>query len=90
MPYLGDLMFWWIIQPLCRTDSPALRITGGEEAEWPQRELNLTATGAAVLDGEHHWLDFSPLERWIGGVRIAGEEGGTWCLDRGAGRLFRR
>ncbi len=89
LPYLGDLMFWWIIQPLLRADSPALAINGGDDLEWPQRELAVTTTGAALLDGKRNWLDIAPATRWVGGVRIAGDTAGTWCLDRETERIFR-
>lgn len=89
LPYLGDLMFWWLIQPLLAGKNPALEVTDGQDAEWPHRELTLTRTGSDLLSGSRHWLDLAPRERWIGGVRVPGSDG-SWCYDSGANEVVWR
>lgn len=69
LPYLGDLMFWWLLQPLIAAPRPALAITEPHR-DWPHRRLALTALGRALLEGERHWLDQASGERWVGGIRI--------------------
>ncbi|MBD3896493.1 DUF1835 domain-containing protein [Halomonas sp. ML-15] len=76
LPYLGDLMFWWLLQPLMAEPRPLLEISDTHE-EWPHRQLALTALGQAVLEGQHHWLDHASGERWVGGVRIRPQGGGS-------------
>lgn len=87
LPYLGDLMFWWLLQPLIRNERPLLTATGGNG--WRQQQLALTADGHAVLDGKTNWLDLNPPERWVGGVRIPGD-GTGWCYDAGTDSVTMR
>lgn len=70
LPYLGDLMFWWLLQPLITAPQPALEISETHR-EWPHRRLSLTDLGRDVLAGGRNWLDHAPGERWVGGMRIA-------------------
>ncbi|WP_022962462.1 DUF1835 domain-containing protein [Halopseudomonas pelagia] len=70
LPYLGDMMFWWLIQPLLGAEEPAMRIVANEDAQWPQRVLELTPTGLALLHNEHDWHTCGPGERWVGGLKI--------------------
>jgi hypothetical protein len=48
LPYLGDLMFWWLLQPLIAGPEPLLAISEIQR-EWPHRQLELTERGRAVL-----------------------------------------
>lgn len=81
LPFLGDLMFWWVLRSLQNGKDPLLEVDPATAAySWPQRILSLTAAGAAVLAGNRHWLDLSCAERWLGGIRIAGQRG-CWCFD---------
>lgn len=70
LPYLGDLMFWWLLQPLIAAPLPALEISETHE-EWPHRRLTLTELGRDILAGDRNWLDHAPGERWVGGIRVA-------------------
>ncbi|SDK35889.1 DUF1835 domain-containing protein [Billgrantia gudaonensis] len=70
LPYLGDLTFWWLLQPLIATPQPPLEI-GEAHEEWPHRRLSLTDLGHDILAGSRNWLDHAPGERWVGGMRIA-------------------
>ncbi|SDU03584.1 DUF1835 domain-containing protein [Halopseudomonas salegens] len=81
LPYLGDLMFWWMLQPLLTAADPLLEIVAEQAAQWPQRELALTRTGQAVLAGDRHWLRISHTQRWVGGMRIVADQP-AWCLKQ--------
>lgn len=85
LPYLGDLMYWWLIQPLLNAAEPLLAIVADAEADWPQRQLALTATGQRVLAGQTNWLSLSHSARWVGGIRIVPGQP-NWCLDPATGR----
>ncbi|MFK3820311.1 DUF1835 domain-containing protein [Pseudomonas sp. NPDC089407] len=68
LPYLGDMMFRALLQPLIHAPQPLL-LEGAGEA-WAQRPLRLTALAEQVLAGKQHWLDHSPAQRWVGGVLV--------------------
>lgn len=70
LPYLGDLMFWWLIQPLVHSPSAALVLSEAYQP-WAQRRLALTELGRDVLEGHRNWMNYVPTERWIGGIRVA-------------------
>ncbi|QJQ96326.1 MULTISPECIES: DUF1835 domain-containing protein [Halomonadaceae] len=48
LPYLGDLMFWWLLQPLATAPQALLHISDTHQ-EWSHRQLTLTQRGRAVL-----------------------------------------
>ncbi|WP_155833454.1 hypothetical protein [Halomonas sp. BC04] len=48
LPYLGDLMFWWLLQRLIDAPQPLLIISDNLD-EWPQRQLALTERGRDLL-----------------------------------------
>lgn len=81
LPYLGDMMFWWLIQPLLNAADPAIHVSADVEAPWPQRMLALTAEGFSILKNQRDWLDCGPRERWIGGVKVGTRDAG-WRYDR--------
>ena len=78
LPFLGDLMFHVLLQPLINASQPLLN--EGPGANWPQRQLRLTALGERVLLGQANWLDHQPAERWVGGVSIVSGEP-SWVVD---------
>lgn len=47
---LGDLMFWWLLQPLIDEPEPLLTISNTRQ-EWPHHRLELTELGRSVLEG---------------------------------------
>ena len=71
LPYLGDLMYWWLLQPLLTAKEPALRIMADADAPWPQRVMALSDTGLAILQGRRDWLTCGPDSRWVGGMNVA-------------------
>lgn len=84
LPYLGDLMFHVLLQPLIHAPHPLLLEGPGES--WAQRPLRLTALAEQVLAGQVHWLDHNPAQRWVGGVLVdvadrpwvVNEQGEVW------------
>ena len=82
LPFLGDGMFFYVVGELHRVARPPIEIAGTDRP-WPERELSLGPTGAALLAGELDWLSLGPRERWVGGVRIAGgERGWRWSGEQ--------
>ena len=71
LPWLGDVMLLAIVEAMSKATQPVFTITGDSTApNWPERRLEITPTGKAVLNGEVDWLTLTPPERWVGGVRI--------------------
>ena len=69
LPYLGDMMFWWLLQPLLLGDTPLLQIDD-HQPDWPQRPLRLTAKGQAVLLGEADGFAARASGYWACGVKL--------------------
>ncbi|MGE8305642.1 MAG: DUF1835 domain-containing protein [Pseudomonas kermanshahensis] len=86
LPYLGDLMFHVLLQPLIHAPHPLL-LEGPGDA-WAQRPLRLTALGESVLDGQANWLDQAPPPRWVGGVLIDAEQA-PWVVSE-QGQVWQR
>ncbi|MGH8462942.1 MAG: DUF1835 domain-containing protein, partial [Pseudomonas sp.] len=78
LPYLGDLMFHTLLQPLIHAPRPLLNEAPGDD--WRQRLLRLTALGEQVLLGRANWLDQSPADRWVGGVAIVADQS-PWVVS---------
>ena len=89
LPYLGDTMFWWMMQPLMGGERPLLASDHGEDTPWQDRSLHITSHGHAVLSGHNNWLDTHPKRRWVGGIAIEGDRD-SWCLNKGTGRPQKR
>ncbi len=86
LPYLGDMMFRVLLQPLLHAPRPLLAEGPGEA--WAQRPLRLTALAEHVLAGKQHWLDHSPAQRWVGGVLIDAADR-PWVVSE-QGEVWRR
>lgn len=81
LPWLGDAMFGWMARGLTQGASPLLAIQPAPAGEpWFRAGARLTPDGERVLDGGLNRLDLDPVPRWVGGVRVPGEEG-CWCWD---------
>lgn len=79
LPWLGDVMYWHILQDMADAQQPALLI--GEEGDglaWHQRSLSLTDSGRALLAGTLDWRDCRPPPRWLGGVQLHDESMTDW------------
>lgn len=85
LPFLGDLLFWRILSDLAAAGRPAIAWTDAA-APWPQRRLELTDTGRALLAGRLDWQDCAPPPRWVGGVQLLPDAGRVWRWDPVRGR----
>ncbi len=74
LPWLGDLLFRFIVESMKRVEQPVFTATfdGGDHQPWPRKHLAITPLGRAVLAGEVDWLSLRPPARWLGGVSIPG------------------
>jgi len=86
LPYLGDLMFHALLQPLIHAPHPLL-LEGPGEA-WAQRPLQLTPLAEQILAGQAHWLDQGPAQRWVGGVLVDAADR-PWVVSE-HGEVWRR
>jgi hypothetical protein len=102
-PFLGDTTFWSYLAGLMAGPRPALALLSGESFTWPPdrgdslahaafqaQEVTLTADGRAMLAGGADWIALrGGINRWLGGVHLAGTEA-AWRWDRRARRLAGR
>ena len=87
LPYLGDLMFWWLLQPLLAGPTPLLHIDSSE-AEWPQRVIQLSQPGQAVVQGKADGFNCRATGYWVGGVALQPGQP-HWRYDPAQQRLHR-
>jgi len=69
LPYLGDLMYWWLLQPLLNGAAPLLH-SDDDHLDWPQRTIRLTPQGEAVLQGQVDAFACRTEGYWVGGVEL--------------------
>jgi hypothetical protein len=69
LPFLGDLMFWHVLEDFAASSEDPFTQSG--TGEWAGRRLAPTAYGLALLAGEADYMMSYTGERWVGGVRIA-------------------
>jgi hypothetical protein len=74
--WLGDSSFAKYLEALADGDRPLLSLNGSVE---------LTEDGRAVLAGREDRVRLSGIDRWLGGVHLAGRD--VWRWDAEAGRL---
>ena len=86
MPWLGDLMFWYILGQLEQSAEPLVAIDRVDGEAWPRWPAAITETGLAVLTEEVDYLSLGPPERWVGGVRITGARP-SWRWDARTGKV---
>ncbi|EFL49493.1 conserved hypothetical protein [Solidesulfovibrio fructosivorans JJ]] len=86
LPWLGDIMFLYIVEAMGKALRPPYAISPETASEpWQRRFLTITPVGEQVLSGERDWLTLMPPERWVGGVRIA-PGAGAWRWDEDKNR----
>jgi hypothetical protein len=70
-PFLGDVLCYAVMRDLAEAAHPLLEIEAGE---MPFRACGvaLTATGRGVLGGDRDHVALNGIDRWIGGVHLAG------------------
>ncbi len=75
LPWLGDIMYWYILQNMMKVAKPVFEISDENLVlPWSERMLTITSMGEKVLDGEIDWLTFMPPERWVGGLKITSND----------------
>ena len=70
-PFLGDTLCFRIIARLARGRSPSLTV--GTQPVAAPTEVRLTDPGRRVLDGAGDHVRLNGIDRWIGGVHLAGD-----------------
>lgn len=86
--WLGDGVFVWYLEGLASGRAPLVRL-GAEPANDPlAREVRLTDVGLEVFDGRADRVKLNGIDRWLGGVRLSGDES-PWRWNQRAGRVQR-
>jgi uncharacterized protein DUF1835 len=71
LPWLGDVMFLFIVESMKRASKPVFTGTFDDVTQrWPKERLTITPLGREVLAGRVDWLSLRPPQRWLGGVGI--------------------
>lgn len=83
-PFLGDLMYWHVLEELAAGGLIEARPLSEAEASWPKRTVSLTPAGAEVLAGKRDRLA-DGHSRWLGGVALRGGQP-CWRWNDPAGR----
>jgi hypothetical protein len=94
--FLGDSVFAAYLEDLSATGEPLVLFEDGTRIVAPRDPASLngfwdskarvTQTGRAVLEGDRDKIGLSPIDRWLGGVHLGGEEA-RWRWDGAAGQL---
>ncbi|GAB4374811.1 MAG: DUF1835 domain-containing protein [Elainellaceae cyanobacterium] len=81
LPYLGDTMYWHVLSDLQQTASAPFEILSETASlPWAKRRLRLNSTGQALLARQVHWLQLTPLDRWVGGIHLNDRQR-VWLWD---------
>jgi Domain of unknown function (DUF1835) len=90
-PYLGDALCWRIMARLAHARVPLLETDPAGARIGAATRLRVTPAGHRVLAAEADHIAQSGIDRWIGGVRLSGDdvrwrwdEGTESIIDRGA------
>jgi hypothetical protein len=71
LPWLGDIMYWFILQSMMQVSQPVFEISECDlKKPWHERLLTITDTGKKVLTGTQGWLSLNPPDRWLGGIKL--------------------
>jgi hypothetical protein len=84
-PFLGDVLCYAVMRDLAEAAHPLLEIEAGE-MPFRDRGVSLTATGRSVLAGDRDHVGLNGIDRWIGGVHLAGDAV-SWRYDDRLERL---
>lgn len=81
LPWLGDIMYWFILSSMAKAREPVFEIADSDlQKSWRDRQLHITQTGAELLSGKTNWRSLNPPERWLGGVKISSQQA-CWHWD---------
>ena len=87
LPFLGDLMFWHVVQDLATTREPVIAFdTDSRDQSWPRKKLSIESAGRCILRGDTDYLDLYDGRRWVGGIEV-NRNGTTPRWDRESDRL---
>jgi hypothetical protein len=75
-PFLGDRMFYAILDDLCTAAGPLIEEEAGSFVP--------TALGRRLLAGDGDWLEHAPADRYVGGVHLNGATPPRWDEARAA------
>ena len=78
-PFLGDRFCFQTIERLAGGHTPLVE---AEVPVTPQTPIRLTDVGRAVLEGSADYVLLNGIDRWIGGVHLAGKTA-RWRWDEG-------
>ena len=87
-PYLGDHLCWEIVGRLVRARMPLLALVPSSDADeagvtiGARTPVRITPDGKRVLRGEADYVALNGVDRWIGGVHLAGDTA-RWRFDEG-------
>jgi hypothetical protein len=83
LAFMGDLFFWTTLREMLRAGSPPFVVDDDTaQQRWPEKRLSLTPAGEKLLSGASDWMSLRPLERWVGGVRVAaGADPWRWSAE---------
>ena len=81
-PYLADLFCFRIVARLVRARTPLLAAEPSTGAVGAGTRVRLTAAGLRVLQGDADHVAQGGVDRWIGGVHLAGPDS-PWRWDEG-------
>lgn len=84
--FMGDSSFLRVLRELAAPPSPLLHLEPSPSGSLRGLRVQLTATGRQVLEGGADWVRIRGIDRWLGGVHLAGREA-AWRWDGEAGRL---
>jgi hypothetical protein len=80
--YIADGSFWGLVEGLASASPPLIAVDAKSRAahQLPRGTVSITETGRSVLKGEVDRVRRCGLDRWLGGVHLAGS-GPMWRWD---------
>jgi len=71
LPYLGDLMFRYVLDDLCLTPETPFTIDAtGKSQPWNEQRLSINKNGERLLDGKANFMDRYRGRRFVGGIEL--------------------
>jgi hypothetical protein len=77
-PYLGDTWCFDAMTRLAQAPNPLLEAEPTDKPVEQRSQLRLTQVGQRVLDGHADHIALNGIDRWIGGVHLAGHVPWRW------------
>jgi hypothetical protein len=87
-PFMGDTTFFAIVRSLASARVPLVTIAPvPEELDLRNHVIGITDAGREVLAGRRDHIALNGIDRWRGGVHLAGRETSPWRWDARAETL---